>query len=78
MVLTIFRAGNSLALTIPKELAGRLNLKEGDKVEPKLAGRVIAYQPVGQGISKVDPGFEKWLVSFKKRYGPAMKKLAKL
>lgn len=72
MTLTVFKAGNTWAVSIPRELARKLNIEPGDKVEPYLVDHSFAYRPVG-----VDPSLKKWFGNFKKRYGPALRELAK-
>ncbi len=72
----IIKVGNSLAVTVPRELALRLNLREGDKMIPKVQKKGISYN-----TSKTDSAeskeMDQFLEEFMKEYGPAMKKLAK-
>lgn len=77
MTLKVFRAGNSLALTVPAELALRLNIREGDRVVPKLEESKITYIPIKRAAGKVSPEFKKWLTTFEKRYSRALAELAK-
>lgn len=77
MTLTVFKAGNSLALTVPAELALRLNIHEGDRVVPQLEESKITYIPIKKATNRVSPEFKKWLTSFEKRYGRALAELAK-
>ncbi len=71
----IIKVGNSLVVTVPRELAVRLNLREGDKMIPKVDGKGIVYDRAASGEDKE---LTKVLKDFKKQYGPAMKRLAKL
>lgn len=77
----LYRNGNSVVVSIPKEYLEDLKLKEGsevilyrDEVEEK-----ITITPKGQKeiSSAITPKFLKWLESFNKEYGPALNALAK-
>lgn len=78
----VFKAGNSLAVTVPRELALRLNLRVGDRVRPKIGKMGIAYEPVKR-TNKVTPAFSddpvlrEWLTDFEKKHGRALRQLAK-
>lgn len=77
MTLKIFKAGNSLAVTVPQELAMRLQLRVGDRVVPELDEAKISYAPVKKTTATVSPKFRKWLTSFEKRYDRALSELAR-
>jgi putative addiction module antidote len=72
--LQIRKIGNSIGLILPKEMAARLNLKEGDKLFP-------IEQPGGGFIlTPHDPDFERAMEIARrgmKRYHNALAELAK-
>lgn len=73
-VLQVRKIGNSIGLILPKELAARLNLKEGDKLFPveKSDGALV--------LTPYDPDFEKAMEVARrgmKRYHNALAELAK-
>ncbi len=76
MILTVFKAGNSKAVTIPKQLADKLGFEVGTKVEPYLCDHSIAFRPIFQQ-EKLDDEFGKWLDKTAKKYGPVLAALAK-
>ena len=72
--LQIRKIGNSIGFILPKEMAARLNLKEGDKLFP-------VEQPGGGFIlTPHDPDFERAMIVARrgmKRYHNALAELAK-
>jgi putative addiction module antidote len=72
--LQIRKIGNSIGFILPKEMAARLNLKEGDKLFP-------IEQPGGGFIlTPHDPDFEKAMTVARRgmrRYHNALAELAK-
>ncbi len=77
----LYKNGNSVAVTIPKEYLNNLNLRDGSKViveQDQEAGTITIYRKKNtKPVSKISPKFLKWLDSFNKQYGPALKELAK-
>jgi putative addiction module antidote len=72
--LQVRRIGNSIGLILPKEMAARLNLKEGDKLFP------IEQPGGGLILTPHDPDFEKAMEVARrgmKRYHNALAELAK-
>lgn len=76
----LYKNGNSVAVTIPKEYLKEFNLKEGSEVvvEQDLDEEtiIISRKKKGSIKSTVTPNFLKWLESFNREYGPALKELA--
>lgn len=76
----LYKNGNSVAVTIPKEYLKEFNLKEGSEVvvEQDLDEEtiIISRKKKGSIKSTVTPQFLKWLESFNREYGPALKELA--
>lgn len=76
----LYKNGNSVAVTIPKEYLKEFNLKEGSEVvvDQDLDEEtiIISRKKKGSIKSTVTPNFLKWLESFNREYGPALKELA--
>jgi putative addiction module antidote len=73
-VLQVRKIGNSIGVILPKELAARLNLKEGDKLFP------VEQPDGGFLLTPHDPDFEKAMEVARrgmKRYHNALAELAK-
>lgn len=77
----IFKNGNSMVVSIPKEYLNNLKLKEGSEVilhQDELEETITIAPKRQKGISSaITPRFLEWLESFNKEYGPALKALAK-
>jgi putative addiction module antidote len=72
--LQVRKIGNSIGVILPKELAARLNLKEGDKLFP------VAQSDGSVLLTPYDPDFEKAMEIARrgmKRYHNALAELAK-
>lgn len=54
----IRRVGNSLGLTLPKEMVSRLGVHEGDSV-------YISEAPNGINITTTDPDFERAMEAYR-------------
>lgn len=81
MTLTVFRAGNSEVVAIPRPLLKELGIKNGDKVEleksPDNTAIVIKKQtsPIGE-TKKSDQEFAKWWQMFLRENGGILDDLA--
>lgn len=78
----LYRNGNSVAVTIPKDYLETMKLKDGSEVtvEQDLENESIIISPkknIGKLKSTVTPKFIKWLEEFNQEYGPALRELAK-
>ena len=72
--LQVRKIGNSIGFILPKEMAARLNLKEGDKLFP------VEQPGGGLVLTPHDPDFEKAMTVARrgmKRYHNALAELAK-
>lgn len=71
----VFKVGNSLVVTIPKELAVKYNLEPGVEMVSKESKEGIIFKP----LKKIAPSKElkNWLVAFEKKYDHALRELAK-
>lgn len=77
----LYKNGNSVAVTIPKEYLKDLNLRDGSEVvveQNTESGVIIISRKDGaKPFSRLSPEFLNWLDPFNKKYGPALKELAK-
>lgn len=78
---TIFQAGNSLVVSIPKSLINELGIKSGQKVEvgriPETDEIVIMTKPTKKKSTRaVQVEFKKWLDSFLNEDGQLLDELA--
>ena len=77
MVRKIFKTGNSLVISLPKESIQILGLREGSEVNmtvDKDAGMVI-MKPV-KPLAVIDKAFAQQLNDFIEQYRPALETLA--
>lgn len=70
----VIQVGNSLAVTIPPELAQKLNLRKGEQVSWQLKDEAIQMTLVGSRTTSGE--FNEWLDKTAKKYGPALRELA--
>ena len=71
--LKVRQVGNSLGVILPKEVAARLGVAEGDEL-------TYSETPQGYEVTAYDPQFEKKLEAARRvtrRYRNALKELAK-
>ena len=77
----LYKNGNSVAVTIPKEYLQELGLRDGSKVmvdqDPEAGIIIISKKSAKKNSSKISPEFLNWLDTFNKEYAPALKELAK-
>jgi putative addiction module antidote len=73
METKIRKIGNSLGVTLPKQLIDELHLKSGDKLTIEKNGPNLELKPV-------DPEFEEWAEAYRQAntdYKEVLKELAK-
>jgi putative addiction module antidote len=71
--LKLRKIGNSIGVTLPKEVLSRLNVEEGDRI-------YMTESADGYNISSFDPDFEETMKAFEDTYAQyrnAFKELAK-
>ncbi len=77
----IYKSGNSVVVSIPKEYLRNSNLRDGAEImldqDIKTGIITIARRRDVRSGSTITPKFLKWLESFNKEYGPALQELAK-
>lgn len=79
MVRKIFKTGNSLVISLPKESIELLGLNEGSEVSVAVdqeQGRII-IEPAAHPLADIDETFARQLEDFIEQYRPALEALAK-
>lgn len=79
MARKIFKTGNSMVVSLPRESLEALNLKEGSQVSVELhkdRGEII-ITPVSRGFPGIDQEFARQVADFIEQYRPALEALAK-
>lgn len=80
MLRKIFRTGNSIVVSIPKDILDELQLSEGEDVSVELDSqqRQIVISPVEKEIvTGIDEAFARQVDDFIEKYRPALEALAK-
>jgi len=79
MVRKIFKTGNSLVISLPKESLERLGLNEGSSVVVELdqKGRKLIMSPLQQALPGVTEEFAQQVTEFIEEYREALDALAK-
>jgi putative addiction module antidote len=79
MARKIFRTGNSLVVSLPKDSVRLLGLQEGSEVSVAVDqehGRIV-IEPVLAALGDIDAAFAQQLTEFIEEYRPALEALAK-
>lgn len=79
---TIYEAGNSLAITIPKEIVRKFNLKRGHQVTITPADQnrlVVETTPIAKPVKKAtaEKAHQEWLKVFMDENSEILDELAK-
>lgn len=79
MVRKVFRTGNSLVVSLPRESIALLGLHEGSElnIEVDVDQRHILLSPIEPAVADIDAEFARQLDEFIDRYRPALEALAK-
>ena len=81
MLRKVFRTGNSVVVSLPREALDYLNIQEGAEIEIDLdrENRQMILKPLEMplAISGVDEKFAHQVAEFIEQYRPALKELAK-
>ncbi|MBN1453290.1 MAG: AbrB/MazE/SpoVT family DNA-binding domain-containing protein [Anaerolineales bacterium] len=80
MLRKIFKTGNSIVVSIPKDILEQLELSEGEDVSVELdrEQRQIVISPVEKPLAvSVNEEFTRQINDFIEEYRPAMEALAK-
>jgi putative addiction module antidote len=75
----IFRTGNSLVISLPKEMLESLHVGEGEEVSVELnpTRNQIVISPAARAAEEVDAEFAKQVAEFIEEYRPALEALAR-
>ena len=79
MLRKIFKTGNSMVVSLPKEYLEPLGVTEGSgmEVELDLERKRLVLQPVAQPLgASIDPEFSRQVNEFIERYRTALETLA--
>ena len=81
MLRKVFRTGNSVVVSLPRDVLEFLDIHEGEEIEVNLdrENRQVIIKPVEMplAISGVDEGFALQVSEFIEQYRTALEKLAK-
>lgn len=80
MERTLFRYGNSVVVTLPREVIESLGISEGDvvNVEVDRETRQVIITPVqGPAIPGVNQAFDRRVAKFIEAYRPALEELSR-
>lgn len=81
MIRRLFKTGNSIVLSLPKEVLDELGIKDGENVNLELdrEQRRVVITPVdkNRAIPGVDEEFARQVDEFIQQYRPALDELAK-
>jgi len=79
MARKIFKTGNSMVVSLPKDALEGLGLVEGARVSVELdrERRRIIIAPVDEAVPGVDESFARQVSEFIDRYRPALEALAR-
>jgi antitoxin component of MazEF toxin-antitoxin module len=75
MLRKLFRAGNSLAVGVPRDMAGALGLGEGDYVEIECdgeAGALLIWPRAAHARTLPRPEYVRAVAAFLQDYGDAL------
>lgn len=79
MVRKIFKTGNSLVISLPKETIQSLGLQEGSEVNIAVDQdkNIITIHPIKSALAEIDEEFAQQLNDFIEQYRSALETLAK-
>ena len=81
MLRKVFRTGNSVVVSLPREALDYLNIHEGTEIEVDLdrENRQVVLKPVEIPLANlgVDEKFANQVADFIEQYRPALEELAK-
>lgn len=79
MVRKIFKTGNSLVLSLPRESIQAIGLQEGSEISLMVdeEQKQIVIEPISSDLADVDIIFAQQLDAFIAEYRPALEELAK-
>lgn len=79
MIRKIFKTGNSLVISLPRESIQTIGLQEGSEISltvDEKQGKIV-IEPVSTELTSIDIVFAQQLDAFIAEYRPALEELAK-
>ena len=76
MLRKIFKTGNSMVVSLPREMLESLGAADGSDVSVELEDGTIVIRPIRQTVPGVDEEFARQLSEFIDEYRPALEALA--
>jgi antitoxin MazE len=77
MLRKIFKTGNSMVVSLPREILEPLGVSDGSEVSVVLEDGKIVIRPMQQAVPGVDEEFARQVAEFIDEYRPALESLAK-
>jgi putative addiction module antidote len=77
MLRKIFKTGNSMVVSLPREMLESLGAADGSDVSVELEDGKIIIRPMQRTVPGVDEEFARQLAEFIDEYRPALESLAK-
>jgi len=77
MLRKIFKTGNSMVVSLPREILEPLGVSDGSDVSVELEDGKIIIRPMKQNVPGVDEEFARQVAEFIDEYRPALEALAK-
>ncbi len=79
MLRKVFRAGNSLVVSLPKESIQALGLQEGSEVSVEVMPeqKEIVIKLAESSLADIDESFAQQVAAFIEQYKPALEALAR-
>lgn len=77
MIRKVFKTGNSLVVSLPRESIEQLGIREGSELAVDVEEGRITLSPVITPVNDIDPTFARQLDEFIEQYRPALEALAK-
>lgn len=79
MLRKVFKAGNSLVVSLPKESVAALGLQEGSEVSVELGPdhKEIVIKSAETALADIDELFARQVADFIEQYRPALEALAR-
>jgi putative addiction module antidote len=79
MIRKLFKSGNSLVVSLPRESVQALGLREGSEVSVELVPEQgeIVIRPAEPALAEIDPAFARQVAEFIEQYRPALEALSR-
>lgn len=81
LIQKLYKSGNSVVMSIPKQILSELKLKEGSEVaveiNPEEVGFAVKKKVLEDNSSPLTPEFKKWLDEISTKHKKLIQELAK-